>query len=1733
MKKLKIIIPIILALGILLIIPSNSMAKVYTQTITSYGYTIKITVDSDKNYEEKYVVLGKPDWGQGIKDVISGNIINNIRETYAKAMTEAKEIGTQMVIDAKNEQIQKGWNYVTDEGNKILNPVDNSTTGKYTETVNVDGMEVKFIINNDKSVTPIFTIKDLQQMSEGVDLVEFGQKVNEAAQRVATNITQDEINEWYKNHPSKTDYPKTAQSKTVNVSGFDVKITVDPTNGVIYPPEIIGLDIKTLTEQGINVTEIQNEAYKLAKEWLEELLKEEIKKAKENSQEERTDSTKVETTTISLPVRDLTGLTKGGIAAGNNVFCIEAYNTNIPETDGKNNVIVVGNKVNLSETDKIIEGIVLGKGNYPKTGTISASATMPSQGMVLNDTKYNKKTEEILGKTYESAAIAYLCSRVQDAVDNGKGLENYLQVALWNLDYHNLNEGKRKYKWDGGLEEEAKAYQKYREEIEKWKKRTGDAKKDLVVKDNVIDHTVSVDLKEKKYYIGPYTVDYVRGYANISGREFVDFGGLKEIKLYDQDGKEIPSDAWEIEFPKDRKIDEADKEYLSKFPSGKKDKFYIKLYEEKLPEGTKKISKISYVYYELNIQAKAMVCEGSVTKADTWKEVSKILGTKINTIGGVARPVTTYQYNAVPVLKRVNAQTVMMIVEVTKDTKTTTTDVPTINQKKYPANPTSLPTVWPYWPSTSRDPSYPDGDLTFTIAGIVWEDTKTGKESNFDGKIGTANSDEKESGIQNVEVKLYEHGSTNVIKTTYTNSTGAYMFNDLPIGRYDVGFVYDGLTYKTTKSFASGSSSDYVNNPNDEKYQLDSKAEETESDRQAFNDKFYEITADGAKNSSGTITNTEALEYITLNGVSTIKTTDSEGKVKKDFQLETKTTNSLSVGFPFSDYVNNESTNKVINGQTYYANYEYMAYVNLGLQKREEVDFALTKDVYTSTVTINSKEINYKYNARSADSFDIGLKQSVSYNNVKYNREVYKSDYNYRIDDYKSNSLNVSGSELRGLKDEDQELKVFVTYKIKVRNQSAIYSGTINQLVDYFDSTYKLVTSDEKLDIRNDNGTIEKNKVVAKAPYYETSLGVQGILNVTTPEIYNSQYNKTYISGIENNILQTGEDIYLYLTFEVDKDSTRAVKLGEKSNQVEITSYSTFEQNAISKTKTVGMIDRDSAPGNLNPSDSSTLEDDSDIAPTINIKLNEDGERTLNGVVWEDNKTDISGDGIRQDSETKINGVRVQLIEIITASNGQQYEYIWQEMYTGESGYKYVDINGNIFDANIGQVKAGTTETERGIYKFSGYIPGDYIVRFIYGDTTKTILTGKNDKSYNGQDYKSTTYWEGNNIYSEWYDLSSSYLNNTALSDAKDNEARRLAVNEYSKVMKNSIAKVLASHEQDTDNYDASLHNELIDKTWMYADTAKMRVEVEYNTTTANGLEDINSYNIRDIDFGLVKRPENKIDLNKEIVGIKITLADGSTLVDTEAGIKKNVNIVKNSARMQGKIHIYMDEEVMQGANIQIKYKITVTNNGEKDYTGATSSSVGTAYYTGKVSASDKLVTTSVDIIADYVDNSIVYRAEENEGKGWTPMDQTSLGSIAQMEEQGYLDKDVKLEEKNIHQILINDSLKNMNLTPGESKTVELTLSKTISSADEDNDLSYDNIAEVLQFTNTVGRRADLPGNQDPTEAPTEDDSDWTETVIITPPTGENRSHYYVLAGVVLVITGLGVFVIKKKVLDK
>ena len=181
-----------------------------------------------------------------------------------------------------------------------------------------------------------------------------------------------------------------------------------------------------------------------------------------------------------------------------------------------------------------------------------------------------------------------------------------------------------------------------------------------------------------------------------------------------------------------------------------------------------------------------------------------------------------------------------------------------------------------------------------------------------------------------------------------------------------------------------------------------------------------------------------------------------------------------------------------------------------------------------------------------------------------------------------------------------------------------------------------------------------------------------------------------------------------------------------KMNYAEINGYKTYYTgnidlpNGVKKTSNnaAGLIDINSTPGNLSLSDitgnkyEKNFENDTDRAKGLQIKIDDNSQRKISGTVWEDQRTkEVSGtsigDGVRQTNEIKIQGVTVQLLEKL--KDGK--EFLWQTTTT---------------DAN-------------GAYKFSNFVPGNYIVRFMYGHNLPTVQT-KNNVSYNGQDFKSTVY---------------------------------------------------------------------------------------------------------------------------------------------------------------------------------------------------------------------------------------------------------------------------------------------------------------------------------------------------------------------------------------------------------
>lgn len=973
-------------------------------------------------------------------------------------------------------------------------------------------------------------------------------------------------------------------------------------------------------------------------------------------------------------------------------------------------------------------------------------------------------------------------------------------------------------------------------------------------------------------------------------------------------------------------------------------------------------------------------------------------------------------------------------------------------------------------------------------------------------------------------------------------------------------------------------------------------------------------------------------------------------------------------------------TRERIEGVLYRPIYPGQFYVNQGLWRRQEVDIALRKDILYAATRVNGKTEVYEYNKRDdyteAQKAELrrlrqiyeqnGRRQSDyqayldkraefeqannkgywqiqlrmrDYNNYysgNYTRELYKADYSYRSSN--TNQASEISKESRADK-KDKELQLYVTYKITVRNASQSIVGEITELVDYYDRDYIYRDDLSWVMYTNSNNLNEVN--FTEADYYDTidQLELQGNIsryNKGTDSSeqgryerdrsrdcksnMTSEYDDIYIRGLEGKQLASGEEVYVYLTFEVKKPSGRVITDTDnslKENYVEINGYKTYYKDGTSlpngvtkgRNDVAGLIDINSTPGNLCREDlqgsrhEKNFENDTDRAKSIKVVVEEDFIRSINGTVWEDARTHnvsstsaIIGDGIRQTGEVGINGVTVELVE--RREDGS--EYVWQETVSGSGTGRRRNIEtGEWEDYNYEFI-----DNDRGRYEFSRAITGNYFVRFKYGDTVKTANTdqngGQNKTSYNGQDFKSTVYQKNMGNSTEingytgmtvekydgkyngtdvgYYDIRQSdnlTQSGNNFSDAKDIWARRQEVINYSnnKVM-NSVAEVLASP------YTTGNTTELIEKTQMVATTGLIVLEGEYNRTDTDGYasnsngsneyqygNDYNGkYTLNNVDFGLTERPKAQLELGKKITNVQIKLANGNILFDAndkmtdllwthgeayelnKVGIKDNkyqefygldnhrytYRTQKGSATYSvdglvgskyknngnnGLIVATMDEELMQGANITISYLLTVTNVGETDYEGLD------FYYKG--TGTDKIVTTTADVVTDYVANNLNFKANNNEGTGWKVTDNviTTLG----------LNNNLATKVATFNDV-INTANLNKALAPAENTTVGLVLTQLINPENSADDKTYDNIAEITTISNTVGRRMaySIQGNQDPTETPAEVDSVKSERVTILPPFGIGNIVVYIAIAVsVLVILAGGIIFIKKKVLNK
>ena len=644
---------------------------------------------------------------------------------------------------------------------------------------------------------------------------------------------------------------------------------------------------------------------------------------------------------------------------------------------------------------------------------------------------------------------------------------------------------------------------------------------------------------------------------------------------------------------------------------------------------------------------------------------------------------------------------------------------------------------------------------------------------------------------------------------------------------------------------------------------------------------------------------------------------------------------------------------------------------------------------------------------------------------------------------------------------------------VKFKNS---YTGTYKRAVYESDVNYQ--TNDKskelqvyltyKIAIRNESSYLTKAnsivnyfdnryELVAAGTGIDGQNNITGNLNIASNGKYNDEYNKAIIDT--NTVIKSGESNYLYVQYKLDREAVLQILHNKETlySTVEINSYTVYKDN---NGNTVAAVDVDSVPGNMKIGNVDTYEDDTDAAPPVLIKPRD--ARKITGTVFVDSTTGElktgeirQGNGQFDNGENTVSGVKVTLHE----------------------------LNNSIPDKKV-DTKAD------GSYEFDEYIPGQYIITYTWGD-----------KEYKVQYYKGTVYdtsREQNN--KEWYKDAV----DTRKTDAIDNYEERKAIDkEVANITNYTVGdEVLKAYNGE---------QSAIKITKMNSVTPTMEFGVEYETTVTDGTADKVEFIVKNVDFGIVERARQKLDLQKRVSTFKVTLANGQVLADAKVtedgkleGTTNHMTYMGPSTNGKGYVKLEVDSELIEGATLEVGYEIKAINQSEVDY-------MSENYYKYGIKEGN-IATLTPSAVVDYLDKNLGFVEDNN--RDWKQITSEDLEKLNAV-------KVGDTEYLNNKKILYTEATTKA-LKPTETVSVGLNVSKLLTSSE---DLTFNNDAEVARIT--------PPGNP-PVVPPEYPPVVPAEDIIIVPSTGANMNYLLptIVGMVSLVILGVGVFVIKKKVID-
>ncbi len=835
-------------------------------------------------------------------------------------------------------------------------------------------------------------------------------------------------------------------------------------------------------------------------------------------------------------------------------------------------------------------------------------------------------------------------------------------------------------------------------------------------------------------------------------------------------------------------------------------------------------------------------------------------------------------------------------------------------------------------------------------------------------------------------------GEGRVIKATRRDEATGNYINASKYIDYVIEYEYDGIHYfTTTYAGKTNINNDLSYKPN---YEKDSNAHESNF----FRDEFY-----------------DSLDTISYNKATGKNGEERELVYEKDGHISTIDTSNLHLSaYSFGDgeYITplwlKKSDNSVL-GES-----EYLKHINLGLIYKS-ADLEVKSDIESIRTYINGEAVKYEYGQGyiEGSEYNGDYRTGGEANPKDYELKIYSSDYYYQSSDYQDEII-------REYK-ENTELEIQVKYKFTIYNKSNNNDTTyarVKEITDYYSrvfktdldnqTTVKIYNSEGDLvDTQINNFIISEDYDYSKIPNYEDKSGSDAALNkvyLQTPidieEGGKAEFTIKYIIGKETKALDSG-------------DLVKLLKLnnGETiSNIIEINAYSIYKKNS---TETFGLIDEDSNPGNIGSNEDISQYEDDTYESRLKITKRADTtpndppddppgnvpERKIDGIVWEDVRSNQVGDdkttqyvgnGIYNTSDQKIEkamslntneykdktiaGVTAHLIEEIRIKQDdgsyKLYEYDWGS--TESEAYKELSENKV-------QKFVSTSDTS-GKYLLQSMIPGIYKVRFYYGDKDENGNIGDNEIKYNGQDFKSTQYTgieqnveSINKLFAYEEDINEDIdiMMQETKNDALDDELRRLETMAFAEIQTNKNQSIINQTNINTSTLTnlASAKEEFVNNTYMYADTAHMRINTEYTRNTDNKVElnkrvfDFSTikdlfntedyvYKIDNIDYGIEYRPKSAVSLNKYVKEFKVTLADKTVLADiildevydttTHALIGTTTNkeksiglenfmITPSDNDQLNQIILTVDPEIIQGASVMINYVFAAKNEGEID----------------------------------------------------------------------------------------------------------------------------------------------------------------------------------------------------------